>query len=304
MRKLFNKHQKGECQVQTVKEMRKNRYLERYQSFGIKSFLENKVLRIEGVKRDKVRGERCIKITIRIVKDGDGDKNEKTGQFTPYNNGKVFTYLIYRDDVTDDDEGSILEGKYQEIKENIGHHIELDKDTVLESYIYRRNFLTLIGDEYTVLDETSKIEEETNQGDRSLKSISKYKTTDVDKFLNECQIELSPLYKGKGNHLAMFNAFIDDENYVVFAVHVDDIEDCPSELLRTSLRFDRDISSYDFDYLTSSGYGTRWTLYFNHITLKPGALSHQPYRIGKTTDDAQPTSTYQEPKINRNLHQI
>ena len=290
--------------MQSIKDMRKTRVIEQYQSFGIESFLKSKVLRIEGVKRDKVRSEKCIKITLRIVEDKDGETNPNTGEFTPYNKGKVFTYMIYRNNESDDEEGSILEGKFEEIKENIGHHIELDDMTVLETYIYRRNFLTLIGDEYTVLDETSKVEAETNQGDRSLKKISHYKKTDIQKFLSEVPIQLSPLYKINSNHLAMFNAFIDDENYVVFAVHVDNVEDCPSELLRTSFRFDRDVSDYEFDYLTSSGYGTRWTLYFNHITLKPGALGYQPYRIGKKTDDTAPTTSYSEQRINQQPHQI
>jgi len=301
MRRLSNNHQKGASQVQTIKDMRKNRILEQYQSFDIKGFLNSKVLRIEGVKRDTVRSEKCIKITLRIVEDNDGETNENTGEFTPYNRGKVFTYLIYRNQFSDED-GSILEGKYEEIKENIGHHITLDDDTVLERYIYRRNFLTIIGDEYTVLDETSEIEPSSNQGDRSLKKISHYKRTDVDKFLNETPIELSPLYKGKGNHLAMFNAFVDDENYIVFAVHVDDVEDCPSELLRQTFRFDRDVANYEVDYLTASGYGTRWIVYFNHITLKPGALGYEPYRIGRITESTQPAQA--ELQINQNLHQI
>ena len=287
--------------------MRKNRILEDYQSFDVEKFLKGKVLRIEGARRDKVRSEKCIKVTLRIIKDDDGEVNDNTGAFTPYNEGKVFTYMIYYNPLEDED-GFMFDGKYEEIQEHIGHHVKLDTrdddgDIVIEHYIYRRNFLTLIGDEFTILDEKSDIEAPaSNRGDRSLKNMSYYKTTHIDKFLNETSIELSPLYKGKGNHLALFNAFIDDDNYIVFAVHVDDVEDCPSALMRQTLRFDRDVLNYDVDYLTASGYGTRWTIYFNHITLKPGVLGHQHYRIGRTTDETAPSDTTYE--INQNLHQI
>lgn len=266
--------------MQTIKDMRKTKIINDYQSFDKETFLKTKTLRVEAVKKDKTRGIECIKMSLRIVKDKDGVTDEKTGEFYPYNEGKLFTYIIYN---TQDD---IFAGQLEELKEHISHHIEIDMETITETYLYRQNILTIVGDEYTLLEETSQVEE-MEFGHRPLAKLSKYKSYDIQRLIEETQPQLSTLYKGKGNHYAMFNAFLNDEDYVVFAVHVDDVEDYPAELLKTNIKFDRDVQSYDFDYITSSGYGTRWVLYFNHITLKSGVLGYEPFRIGKDTNETQ-----------------
>jgi len=261
--------------MSSIKEIKKTHLPEAYYNFSVKDFLASKKLRVEGFRKDKVQGVECAKVTLRIIEDKDGKMDKETQGFTPYNKNKLFTFRI---DNTDDE---IFEMTMQELENSKGHHFEIDVDHAKEVYFYRQNILTIIGDEFTVL-ETKEDTQETKWGERPLSNIKLYKTFDFKRFIQETRPKMQGLHTEKGKHYAMFNTFLDNGDCVVFAIHVDNVDELPSEFLTMKIDVNNDVQDYEFNYLTSSHYGTRWTFYFKSLTLRSGVIGYDKYQLGTT----------------------
>ncbi|MGJ0146799.1 hypothetical protein ACR56S_03955 [Staphylococcus hominis] len=261
-----------------MKEFKKTYLPEKYNRFSVKSFIENKKLRIEDVRKAHVQGIQCVKISLRIIEDKDGAESQSTSEFIPYNQNKVFTYRINNDD------DEIFLNKLGELKQSIGHLFEISLDGDFEAYLYRKTFLTIIGDEFTVLDEkqeTEKIE----FSHRSLAKLDKYKTFDADAFFKETRPTIIGCHNEQNRHHLVFDAVIHDEEnnkqLVSFMVKIDNYDDIPSKFLTENFNFNDVVSDYSLAHMTSSHYGSRWKFIFDSITIKAGTLFEEEYQLSQ-----------------------
>lgn len=259
-----------------IKEARKTRIPEEYQVFAIDEFLNSKTLKIENVKTDKVRGVDCIKVDARIIEDRDG-----------YNKDKV---IIIRIDKLDDE---TFESQLNELRLSFGKVIHLDPEEDVEDiFVYRANILTIIAMEFTIHEDSKQYKlERPTKSDRPLAKMSKYHEFNIEDFLEDNTLELHGMYNDKGKNHAFFDAFIDRDNIVRICVLVEDFEELPAELLRLNTDFYSAIESYVFSSVSSSHYGTRWTLYFDNLTFKPGVVAEEAYTLGVNEETEYESST-------------
>lgn len=296
--------------MQTMKDIRKTYLPEKFNKFSVKSFIENKKFRIEDVRKDHVQGIQCVKVSLRIIEDKDGAKSQSTNEFIPYNQNKVFTYRINNDD------DEIFLNKLGELKQSIGHLFEIALDGDFEVYLYRKTFLTIIGDEFTVLDEKQEIEK-IEFSHRSLAKLDKYKTFETDRFLKETNPTIIGCHHEQNRHHLILDALIHDEenkNHLVsFMVNIDNYDDIPSKFLTERFNFNDVVSDYTLSYTVSSHYGSRWKFVFDSITIKAGTLFEEEYVLAQGVGKPNATANAnkderiddkpQEPSQNHNQEQ-
>lgn len=269
----------------SIKEMKRTRLPENYYGFSVEDFLNSKTLRIENVKKDRVQGHYCIKVDVRITKDTDGDTDNE-GQFTPYNEGKIFTIRYEHDESEDKDMFDILLG---ELKQSIGYEIEINSDDDVKGiYLHQQNILTIIVSDFETRNSKKEEIQVPKMKDRPLMKLSRYKTFDFDEFIKDNPLTLSGVYANNGQKFAMFNAFIDDENAVTIGVQVNGFDTLPAELLSLNDDFNAIIKDYEFDYISSTNYGTKWTFYFKYLEFKSKDGHESDFIIG---DKPEPSET-------------
>lgn len=269
--------------MKTIKELRSTHILDNYYHFDVETFLKSKTLRIEKARKTKIKQDgvdiETLKIDTRIIKDTDGHTDPHTNEFTPYNEGKVITVRVDKDS-----DPEIFDDIVEDVSNAQGLTFSIDPEAVFEVYFFRGTQLTLKVEDVDINAEQEKQEvEETKMAHRPLMSLAKYKTFNIEDFLNDTDIYLTKAYAKNGIKQVLFDAFINQEAYVVFQVDVDNFEELPSGLLRVDGSFNSLVRDYEFDYITSTNYGTKWTLYFKSITFNGTELgTHEPIKVSKT----------------------
>lgn len=268
--------------MKTIKELRSTHILDNYYHFDVEAFLKSKTLRIEKARKTKIKQDgvdiETLKIDTRIIKDTDGHTDPHTNEFNPYNEGKVITVRVDKDSDPD-----IFDDIVEDVSNAQGLTFSIDPEAVFEVYFFRGTQLTLKVEDVDIDAEQEKQEvEETKMAHRPLMSLAKYKTFNIKDFLNDTDIYLTKAYAKNGTKQVLFDAFINQDAYVVFQVDVENFEKLPSGLLRVDGSFNSLVRDYEFDYITSTNYGTKWTLHFKSITFNGTELgAHEPIIVSK-----------------------
>ena len=269
-----------------IKELKNTKIPDDYYGFSVKDFIESKTLRIENVKTGIVQGKKCIKVDVRVIKDKDGFTDDE-GHFTPYNEGKVFTLRVENEDM------DMFDVQLAELKQSIGHFIEFDPfEELIGVYFYQQNILTIIISDFKT-GEADKDKIITPQmKDRPLKKLSEYRQFDIEDFLENESLRLKGMRINGKKHV-IFNGFIDNENMISIDVTVDNAEELPSELITIDTDFVASIKKYDFNNVATTNYGTRWTFYFNSLTIQPGVVSNNSIVLGEPIPNEQEVTSNQ-----------
>lgn len=276
--------------MKTINEFMKTHLPSEYNGFSIGEFLDNKILKIESVRSDKVSGKRCIKTDVRIVSDKEGD-----------NLNKVFTVRL---DETDDFEEGEFEGYLKETKNYLGFPLLLDVDQDIEQvYFFQQNMLTLVVNDYSVDTEAEKKDIElTSMKDRPLKNIKDYRVFDIESFVKENNIKFIGTYYEKGS--LIFNTLVNENFVLKISVPIEKFDSLPASLLTLNATFDQVVSDFTFSHTISHRYGTRWTLCFEDITFKPGVITKNFYKLAYDEPTLEVSNDYDEGSLEKqhNLH--